>query len=374
MSFLAQNITVTVYQDLDKAMPAWRIFSRNSDGYVFQQYEWLSAWHKTVGCRRRLTPCLVAVHGPDNSPLIFLPLAIQKVVGASCLVWLGGQLADYHAPILHKDFSRQVSADDFRALWSRILEALPPVDVVCFEKQPEMVGQQPNPFFALPGQVPHETNFSCRLEKDWLHFYNSRVPAKIRADSRRRRRRLQELGELRFVVADSAESAALITGKMIEQKGRRYLETGTYNLFGQPQYRDFFLKGFTFAENSALLHVSALTLNDEIIAAHWGMVHEKRFYHFMPSLGKQWRKYAPGRLLLEHLIQWSFANNLEVFDFTVGKEEYKRVWHTGKAKLSRYRRPFNLKGRFFIMTEKIKDAVRKISPLHRTINRLRNSF
>ncbi len=374
MSSLAQKITVTVYQELARAMPAWQVFAKNSDSYVFQQYEWLSAWHKTVGCRQQLTPCLVAVHGPDNSPLIFLPLAVRKVIGASCLVWLGGQLADYHAPILHKDFSRQVSGNDFRALWRRILAALPPVDVVCFEKQPGMIGQQPNPFFALPGQVPHETNYSCCLEKDWPHFYNSRVPAKLRADSRRRRRRLRELGELCFVVADSAESAALITGKMIEQKGRRYLETGTYNLFGQADYRDFFLKGFTFADNSGLLHVSALTLNDEIIAAHWGMVYKKRFYHFMPSLAEQWRRYAPGRLLLEHLLQWSFANDLEVFDFTVGREEYKRVWHPDEAGLSQYRQPFNLRGRFFISTEKTKEAVRKIPPLHRTINRWRNSF
>jgi CelD/BcsL family acetyltransferase involved in cellulose biosynthesis len=44
----------------------------------------------------------------------------------------------------------------------------------------------------------------------------------------------------------------------------------------------------------------------------------------MPAYeGGTWSRYSPGRLLLEHLFEWCFANEIEVFDFGIGDEPYK---------------------------------------------------
>ena len=49
-----------------------------------------------------------------------------------------------------------------------------------------------------------------------------------------------------------------------------------------------------------------------------------RYYYLSPSFeGGDWLRYSPGRLLIEHLLEWSFRRGLKVFDFTVGNEEYK---------------------------------------------------
>lgn len=72
------------------------------------------------------------------------------------------------------------------------------------------------------------------------------------------------------------------------------------------------------------VHLSALKLDDTILAAHWGYVVGGRFYYLMPSFeGGDWNRYSADRLLIEHLLEWSFERGLEAFDFTVGDEDYK---------------------------------------------------
>ena len=47
----------------------------------------------------------------------------------------------------------------------------------------------------------------------------------------------------------------------------------------------------------------------------------------MPSFeGGRFQRYGAGGLLLEHLLEWCFAQNLEVFDFTIGDEGYKNAY------------------------------------------------
>ena len=74
---------------------------------------------------------------------------------------------------------------------------------------------------------------------------------------------------------------------------------------------------------SGLVHVAALVLDEQALATHWGCVHNGRFVYLMPSYDAAWGKLSPGRLLLDHLVEWSFLQGLREFDFTIGDEPYK---------------------------------------------------
>jgi CelD/BcsL family acetyltransferase involved in cellulose biosynthesis len=70
------------------------------------------------------------------------------------------------------------------------------------------------------------------------------------------------------------------------------------------------------------------------MATHWGMMHRNRFYHFMPSFAEgSWTRHSPGRLILFHLFQACIESGIEIFDFTIGDEEYKDVWCDTKLPL-----------------------------------------
>lgn len=73
--------------------------------------------------------------------------------------------------------------------------------------------------------------------------------------------------------------------------------------------------------------MSSISVDGEILAAHWGAVYGDCYYWLMPSYaGGEWKRFSVGRLLLEHNIRWAIDNNMQIFDFTVGGEEYKKNW------------------------------------------------
>ena len=47
----------------------------------------------------------------------------------------------------------------------------------------------------------------------------------------------------------------------------------------------------------------------------------------MPSFdNKKFRSYSGGNILLENLINYTQSKNINVFDFTIGNENYKKRW------------------------------------------------
>ena len=47
----------------------------------------------------------------------------------------------------------------------------------------------------------------------------------------------------------------------------------------------------------------------------------------MPSFNSDsFQKFSTGNILLEKLVNYSKLNKLEVFDFTIGGENYKKKW------------------------------------------------
>ncbi len=93
--------------------------------------------------------------------MFILPLAIEPTWLCSRLVWLGGDLCDYQAPLLSKDFSRRIGAAGFPALWTQVRGLLPSHHIVSLDRMPERVGAQASPFMALDGNRLH----SCFAHK-----------------------------------------------------------------------------------------------------------------------------------------------------------------------------------------------------------------
>jgi CelD/BcsL family acetyltransferase involved in cellulose biosynthesis len=74
--------------------------------------------------------------------------------------------------------------------------------------------------------------------------------------------------------------------------------------------------------------VATLRAGDRLLAVHIGLRHDGRFSSWVPAYDTACGAYAPGRLLLEHLVQWSCERGDAEFDFLVGNEPYKWQYAT----------------------------------------------
>ena len=93
------------------------------------------------------------------------------------------------------------------------------------------------------------------------------------------------------------------------------------------------------------VHLSSLRVDNNIIAAHLGLVHQSRFYYLTPAyLDGELSKFSPGSVLLHFLINWSIENKLEVFDLTIGDESYKGSWSNKRHYIYNILKPNSFSG------------------------------
>ena len=182
------------------------------------------------------------------------------------------------------------------------------------------------------------------------------------SQTRRKRKRLSELGNLRFIIAENKSEIGKITNTTIKQKSRRYRETGVFDIFKIKEYRNFYRKLNQDLGFLGKVHVSALYLDEKIISTHWGFISSDCFYYIMPTYeGESFIKFSPGRLLLENLIKWSIEKGIRVFDFTIRNEDYKYRWGNYVITLSESVNPVTIKGVIYSLFLKLKYKIKKMT-------------
>lgn len=162
---------------------------------------------------------------------------------------------------------------------------------------------------------------------DWQSYYGSFRSMRTTGDPERQVRRLSARGELKMHWAEDSDLMVNLEA-LFDLHQRRQPMRHKSSRFSQEVYRKFYC---------ALVHVfprnwldcSALTLNGEVIAAHFGFRYNHKFYWCTPAFDPDYAAFSPGKVFLKAIIETCFADDeILEFDFLVGKEPYKYEWTT----------------------------------------------
>lgn len=332
-------VRVTIATDLADVADVWPRLADmgradvDCAGWPFQARDYLEVWLKTMGAARGTQAFFVRVDDAEGRLWLLAPLGVERRQGAKILGFLDGGVVDYAAPIIFPREGR--AAVSPVVLWEAIFRALPPFDVLNLEKVSEYVHDTPNPLFGVCAPDLSTDGHVVRLSGTWDEFAKQRLP---RASTlRRHRRKLEERGEVRFVIAETEQQRAAFMAAMIRQKTRRYVETRGVDGFERPGYRAYFPELTDRFAAQGAIHLSALMVGDTIVATHWGMVSGKRFYYLMPATeGGDWQKFSVGGLLTADLIKWCYENGYTAFDLGAGDEPYKYEFEPETLVLRRF--------------------------------------
>ena len=336
----------------------WKIFEKESLNFCFQNYYWLKHWYNTTEKKDKIEICILLIL-QKNKLVMILPFYIQKEKGIKLLKWLGDEQADYMNGLFLKDY--QIYEKDFLILWELIKKQIPAFDLVYFEKQPEFIDNMQNPFVKYLKTKRNNISNSIILNNSLDLFLKKNLKKKFIDDTRRRSKNLNKEGKVEFKICDvnNTPEKTKITREMLNQKitKKNNLKLKNFlNKNSQNFYLDFDNSKFLHGQ----LHISSLNLNEKILSVHWGVIYKNIFYHLMPSISQnEFMKYAPGRLLLFNLIQWSIDNKIYKFDFTIGDESYKRDWTKENNFLHDYVESNKLKAYPFYLYLKIKHKLKK---------------
>jgi CelD/BcsL family acetyltransferase involved in cellulose biosynthesis len=182
---------------------------------------------------------------------------------------------------------------------------------------------------ALPGRTlierPVLSSPYIALGKD-LEGFESTLSSKFRREIRRRRRKLEEHGELTISFEDGSErlGALLDEGFAVEGSGWKTRE-GTA-IASDPRTERFYRDVAGWAAESGWLQLGFLRLGDRCLAFSLSIVCGDAVYIVKVGFDPEWRKYAPGSLLTQATIERAHEHGLTRFDFLGGADAYKLDW------------------------------------------------
>ena len=341
----------------------WRELESASENYLFQNYEWLEHWQQTVGSKSiYASPFIVVFLDSSDQVRLIFPFIIRRNFGVRILEFMGGSQSDYNGPIIHSDWILNIC--EIHLAWRRVLSIAPKHDIRHFHKLPDKWTVEHNPMLYIWPSVFQDKAYQTLLPSTYKEFQQILRP-KLKSDERRQRKRLLEIGCLRFKILlreylDCYSSWDSIIDVMIKQKSERLRSVGLPNMFADSMTRKFYANLQGSATDVLNVHFSILDLDGRIMATHWGAVYRSRFYYLMPTFASSdWGKYSPGRLLLTDLMKWSIENGVRVFDFTIGSEEYKNDWCNTEISLFEHLKSLTPLGRLYLVYIRIRRRARR---------------
>ena len=282
-------MNIKLYNEFNEELiTRWSLFQKNSSFTVFQTVEWLQIWWNTFKVTN-IKLQIVIIENDSKTILIFPLMIYDTSFGLKKLSFLGQSHNDYNAPLISNNF--HLSNIEFKNIWKKIMNSLPNHDFIHFTKQPELINNISNPMLTIGKFYFHLKSFHIDIDNNWAVFY-SKIKSKVRLDSQRQIRKLNKLGNLQYLIATSDADKSTITNKMIEQKSRRYNDTGVKNIFNDGLNNDFYLNLSKSKYFNQFIHISTLLLDNHIIATHLGLQNKGTYYYLMPTFESgDWKSF-----------------------------------------------------------------------------------
>lgn len=352
------QVKIDVYTEFNNDLEnIWVKFEKDAVMTPFQSYAWLSHWQYMVGKPLfSVQPQIVHLHMEGNT-IAILPMGIRKIFGVRILEWLGLHQADYMGPLIIKNFDNKNYDEN---TWDLIESSLSKFDVIHLIKQFELTVKFLKNINCLLSQNQNLKAYKASLPDKWDDYFGN-IKKRLRSDSLRQQRRLEEIGKVRFTYAKSHDEKNKIIKSMVIQKSKRYREMKVPDMLVINEYKKFYESLAGIFSNNLKVHCASLDVKGKLVATHVGIVDDDTFYYLMPANeGGDWKKYSPGRLLLLELLKWSIEKKLKFFDFTVGGEAYKKDWCNIEIDLFEVSSASSFLGRIYLYILILKETLKKV--------------
>jgi CelD/BcsL family acetyltransferase involved in cellulose biosynthesis len=180
---------------------------------------------------------------------------------------------------------------------------------------------------------PYESSGHLVDLTNWQELTRKRgSTVRMRSKLRRHYRRLTRVDATTFLSNPSGPRLYQVMDALTALKRQQYQRTRR-DFFTAPGVYDFY-RGLAAPERlGRISHLSGLACGDNIVAAHLGFVGRGRFYYILPAFDLEYRSFAVGLMLLDHLIEQCAQEQYAVFDLGEGDYRYKRTWETHRIPL-----------------------------------------
>jgi CelD/BcsL family acetyltransferase involved in cellulose biosynthesis len=344
------------------AADVWRALEEGGHCTMFQSHAWACAWYDSALAAGLAEGCVVLVSDGAGRCIMILPLIRHLEAGRRVIGFADLGVCDYNAPLIAADFAPD--RRQMRALWQQIRRALPPFDLILFNKMPAHIGPQANPLLQLCGAgLDGQDCVATKLLKPDGSWLAPGFASKLKE----RTRKLRARADMRLVpITNDALAHLAIMRDALELRTAR---PGFHNILAPANWYALYAASL---RTDAAGRLFTLEIDGKIEAIAYGLIRGGTFHLIIHTYtSTRWRNYSPGLLLIGQLMQWAMDSGLTLFDFTLGAESYKADFGGEARPLHQYVRVGSLRGIKPCLIARTKAFVRARPRLLAAIRRLR---
>jgi hypothetical protein len=299
------------------------LYEQANNNNVFMHPVMAKVWIETYREIRNVVPLFCKAY--KENKIVFFPLLLWrknwKNAFQRIIVPIGHGDYDYTEPMLIGDIDEIDIVSFFEELVTEIKSNGIIFDEILVSCLRELYFSSKN-FFYSGVDCPFIRIVDY---KDIIDFSN-KLPKKIKEDISKREKKLESLGLLKFTTIDDSTIAnnylPIFLAYYRERRPNAYIPVG------------FHEKLIKNAMRSGLLHLSVITLNEEVLSIWLAFKSKQTFYSYLPVFLDKYSKYSIGNIHRLETIRWAIENHFATYDLLRGKKEYKNKWSDNNMKLN----------------------------------------
>ncbi len=326
------------FAELEKLSSDWeRLWQTGGRGEIFQTLAWARAWWQSY--RRDFTLCSpVVLQG--NRVIGILPL----VKRGNLIQFLGMPEADYTDLLCEEGREKEVLTVALQALF----ELVEPWEE-CILQHLAKDGRVVRHYQELPRGlrrrmklVPAGRYQTILLEENREEIFNSLLG---KHHTRRRNNKLKKAGQVTLRRVVNKPEAQQHLDYFFLHHIRRCALLGRESTCARPEFRDFLRALVEELDPTGCLRFEVLELDGRPFAWHFSFLVNGKFLLYQHTFDLDSWDYAPGEVLLSHLLRFAQDNVTREFDFGSGDEAYKgRFARHTRETFSLFVEPSGVKG------------------------------
>lgn len=288
-----------------------------------QSAAWIREWIAHAG-----PDSLVAVARYRGKPVYALAVEIVKSGPFRIARFMSGRHANGNFPAADPAFLAS-GAFDFEKIVAAIRDARPDIDLLALERLLPDLDGTPNPLLTQPHFSSPNLSLAVDLAGGFDALLSRASGKRKRKKHRSQTRKFETAGGFRRIEAKTPEGTARMLDAFFAMKEFRFQKMGIANVFGDAETRAFLHALFAGAlsESPTPFVLHGLEVGGTLRAVTGSSRSGKRLVCEFGAIAEDELGHAsPGDFLFFENIEEACKQGLDVYDFSVGDEPYKRLW------------------------------------------------
>jgi CelD/BcsL family acetyltransferase involved in cellulose biosynthesis len=303
-----------------------RLLSRSQWDNVFLRWEWIHTWWAHFHQDRKLF--IWTVH-QDERLVAILPLYIDQPspFGFRYLRICSDDLSpDYLDVIQERDLAPEI----FDALLKSLHEYSSRWDIVSLEHlrigSTLLNSKFPDAHYGVSADRSHTCPY-VKIQGEYGDYFENQLRQGLhRYHIDKKKKKLFGQKDVRHLRAHTDAERGEFLDYLFQLHEQRADSIQRHSFFARPDVKRFHHEVSRLFLEAGFLNLQVLVQGRLPVGAAYGFDYHNKMYFFQSGFDPAWSSWSPGFIMISLMIEESFKNGFEEFDFLKGEESYKSLW------------------------------------------------